>query len=101
MESTSSKRSINLSLQNPHEIDTASCLTAEGARRSLSKKFVTASDGVVEHKPVYLSLEEPNETPISNAITARQDRGISNRKSLGGGVVEYCLHERKTHRKPD
>lgn len=35
-----------------------------------------------------LSINNPKETQTSNCITARQDRGISNQKSVGGAVVE-------------
>ena len=38
---------------------------------------------------VDLSLNNPNEKTVSNCITAREDRGISNQQSVGNGVVEY------------
>lgn len=38
---------------------------------------------------VDLSLNNPNKKTISNCITAREDRGISNQQSVGNGVVEW------------
>lgn len=35
-----------------------------------------------------LSINNPKITPISNCITARQDRGISNHQGIGGAVIE-------------
>ena len=35
-----------------------------------------------------LSINNPKVTNISNCITARQDRGISNHQGVGGAVVE-------------
>jgi DNA (cytosine-5)-methyltransferase 1 len=35
-----------------------------------------------------LSINNPKITPISNCITARQDRGISNQRQVGGAVIE-------------
>ena len=38
---------------------------------------------------VDLSINEPNKKTISNCITAREDRGISNQRSTGSGVIEW------------
>lgn len=38
---------------------------------------------------VDLSLNNPNKKTISNCITSREDRGISNQQSVGNGVVEW------------
>lgn len=38
---------------------------------------------------VDLSLNIPNKKTISNCITSREDRGISNQQSVGNGVVEW------------
>ncbi len=38
---------------------------------------------------VDLSLKSPNKKTVSNCITAKEDRGISNQKSTGNGVVEW------------
>jgi DNA (cytosine-5)-methyltransferase 1 len=35
-----------------------------------------------------LSINNPKQTPISNCITARQDRGISNQEGVGGAIIE-------------
>lgn len=37
---------------------------------------------------VDLTINEPNKKTISNCITAREDRSISNQKSTGNGVIE-------------
>ena len=47
------------------------------------------SYGVVEKIPVDLSLNNPSKKTVSNCITAREDRGISNQHSVGNGVVEW------------
>ncbi|MCM1236883.1 MAG: DNA (cytosine-5-)-methyltransferase [Ruminococcus flavefaciens] len=46
--------------------------------------------GILENRRncVDLSINEPSKKTISNCITAREDRGISNQKSIGNGVVE-------------
>lgn len=36
-----------------------------------------------------LSVNEPTEKTVSNCITAREDRGISNQKQIGNGVIEW------------
>lgn len=38
---------------------------------------------------VDLSVNEPNKKTVSNCITAREDRGISNQRSTGSGVIEW------------
>lgn len=38
---------------------------------------------------VDLSLNNPSKKTVSNCITAREDRGISNQQSVGNGVVEW------------
>lgn len=40
-----------------------------------------------------LSINDPKVKDVSNCITARQDRGISNQKSVGCGVVERIEHD--------
>lgn len=98
-ECTSSKKPINLSLQNPRPVNTASCLTSEGARRSLSEKFTTASDGVVTTD---LSVNEPRETTISNTIMSRQDRGISNHRGIGGvSLNTYHMNGNRVDKQSD
>lgn len=49
---------------------------------------ITTNKGEGQKTCVDLSIKDPKETPISNCITAK-DRGISDRKSIGGGVVEW------------
>ena len=34
-----------------------------------------------------MSVNQPSETDISNPIMARQDRGISNQRSIGGALL--------------
>ena len=41
-----------------------------------------------ERECVDLSLNNPQKKEIANCISARTDRGISNRKSEGNGVIE-------------
>lgn len=36
-----------------------------------------------------LSVNEPTKKTVSNCITAREDRGISNQRQIGNGVVEW------------
>ena len=48
-----------------------------------------ADDQFRERECVDLSLNNPQRREIANCISARTDRGISNRKSEGTGVVEY------------
>lgn len=36
-----------------------------------------------------LSVNEPTEKTVSNCITAKEDRGISNQKQIGNGVIEW------------
>ena len=38
---------------------------------------------------VDLSLNNPREKSVSNCITAKEDRGISERRSVGNGVIEW------------
>lgn len=47
-------------------------------------------NAVVEKVPINLSLNNPSKKTVSNCITAREDRGISNQKPVGNGVVE-CI----------
>lgn len=42
-----------------------------------------------------LSINDPKVKDVSNCITARQDRGISNQKSVGCGVVERIICEQR------
>ena len=49
----------------------------------------SVNNGVVERICTDLSINQPGENNISNCITAREDRGISNHKSIGNGVVEW------------
>lgn len=42
-----------------------------------------------------LSINDPKVKDVSNGITARQDRGISNQKSVGCGVVERIICEQR------
>lgn len=36
-----------------------------------------------------LSVNEPTKKTVSNCITAREDRGISNQRQIGNGVIEW------------
>lgn len=47
------------------------------------------SYGVVEKTPVDLSLNNPAKKTVCNCIMARGDRGISNQRSVGNGVIEW------------
>ena len=40
-------------------------------------------------------MNDPSESVISNPIMARQDRGISNRKGMGNGVVTAWMNAKK------
>ena len=55
-------------------------------------KGTTAEDFINKHRRQLvctdLSINNPRVTDISNCITARQDRGISNHQGVGGAVVE-------------
>lgn len=42
-----------------------------------------------------LSINDPKVKDVSNCITARQDRGVSNQKSVGCGVVERIICEQR------
>lgn len=42
-----------------------------------------------------LSVDDPKVKDVSNCVTARQDRGVSNQKSVGCGVVERIICEQR------
>ncbi len=49
---------------------------------------ITTNKGEGAKVCVDLSVINPNKKTVSNCITAREDRGISNQQSVGNGVVE-------------
>lgn len=47
-------------------------------------------NAVIEKIPCDLSVNKPRgDVTVANCITARQDRGISNQRQVGNGVVEW------------
>lgn len=50
---------------------------------------ITTNKGEGAKICVDLSLNNPNKKTVSNCITAKEDRGISNQQSVGNGVVEW------------
>lgn len=91
-----------MSMQNPRTLETASTVTTGIGHRGLSRTFVTASDGVLEKKPVDLSVNEPRETTISNTIMSRQGRGISNRRGIGGvSLNTYHMNGNRVDKQSD
>ena len=88
-----------MSLQNPKPINEATTITANIGHRGLSEKFGTASDGIVTTD---LSINEPQKTSISNTIMARQDRGISNQKGIGGvSLNTYHMNGNRVDKQSD
>ena len=81
---------VDLTINEPKTREIGNCITSH-----LSKDGNAISDrksvnnGVVERICTDLSINQPGENNISNCITAREDRGISNHKSIGNGVVEW------------
>ena len=50
---------------------------------------ITTNKGEGAKICVDLSLNNPTEKTVSNCVTAREDRGISSRQSVGNGVAEW------------
>lgn len=72
---------------NGEEISKFSDITKAISARDLAE--VSKMNAVFEKAPVDLSINNPNKKTVSNCITAREDRGISNQQSVGNGVVEW------------
>lgn len=70
------------------EVDEKYYINTEKAQKLIQQLI---DNGTLEsHRTcVDLSVNEPNKKTVSNCITAREDRGISNRKSIGNGVIEW------------
>lgn len=56
---------------------------------ALIKKLTDDGTLSIEREGFDLSINDPQRRTIANCISARTDRGISNRKAEGTGVIEY------------
>ena len=71
-------------------VDEKYYINTEKAQKLIDKLI---EDGVLEdhkcdQKPIDLSINKPKEIDIANCVSARTDRGISNRLQEGSGVCE-------------
>lgn len=70
-------------------VDEKYYINSDKSQALIDKLLADAQFRERERACVDLSLNHPQRREIANCISARTDRGISNRKSEGTGVVEY------------
>lgn len=61
---------------------------------ALIKKLTDDGTLPIEREGFDLSINDPQRRTIANCISARTDRGISNRKAEGTGVIEYTSYSK-------